>query len=379
MSRLSSLNRLLWDLVELPSINPSLGYKDAGLTGEEKVAIYLEDLAKASGIDSKRMKVLPGRQNLILRLKPSGKIKNRIMLTPHMDVVPAEPDAFTPKIKNGCLFGRGACDTKGSIASFFHAFLRLSKETNRPKNTEIIFVGLVDEEFGQAGSRLLGQKGPKANLAIAGEPTNLKVVSAHKGNLWIRLSTTGKAAHGSTPQHGTNAITRMSPILEVLINDYRKLLSEKNHHLLGSPTINIGAIRGGSQPNVVPDSCQIDIDRRTIPGETDESVEKEMKHLFRKLKIKSPNFSATRSVPCPPLDTDPSLPLVQSFLKASNRRTTIGVPYFTDASPISMGGTPALVYGPGNIAQAHSKNEWVSLEEVEKAEQSIFRFLSNLE
>ena len=379
MSRLSSLNRLLWELVELPSINPSLGHGDECLTGEEKVAIYLEDLAKASGIESKRMKVLPGRQNLILRLKPSGKVKSRIMLTPHMDVVPAVPDAFTPKIKNGCLFGRGACDTKGSIASFFHAFLRLSKETNRPKNTEIIFVGLVDEEFGQAGSRALAQKGPQANLAIAGEPTNLKVVSAHKGNLWIRISTQGKAAHGSTPQHGTNAIDRMSPILKALTIDYPKLLTKKVHPLLGSPTISIGTIQGGSQPNVVPDSCKIDIDRRTIPGETEESVEREIKLLFRKLKIKRPDFSATRSVPCPPLDTDPSIPLVQSFLKASNRRTTIGVPYFTDASPISMGGTPALVYGPGNIAQAHSKNEWVSLKEVERAEQSIFRFISNLE
>ena len=145
MSRLSSLNRLLWDLVELPSINPSLEYEDAGLTGEEKVATYLEDLAKASGIESKRMEVLPTRENLMIRLKPSGKIKSQIMLTPHMDVVPAMPDAFLPKIKNGCLFGRGACDTKGSIASFFHAFLRLSKEGTRPKNTEIIFVGLVDE------------------------------------------------------------------------------------------------------------------------------------------------------------------------------------------------------------------------------------------
>ena len=325
------------------------------------------------------MKVLPGRENLVIRLKPAGKIKNKVMLTPHMDVVPATPDAFVPKIKNGCLYGRGACDTKGSIASFFHAFLRLAKERNRPKNTEIIFVGLVDEEFGQAGSRTLAQKGPKANLAIAGEPTNLKVVSAHKGNLWIKLSTQGKAAHGSTPQYGRNAINGMSPILDTLTNEYPKLLSERKHPLLGSPTISVGTIRGGSQPNVVPDSCEIDIDRRTIPGETDESVKKEMKNLFRKLKIKSPEFSATRSVPCPPLDTDPSLPIVQSFLKASNRRRTIGVPYFTDASPISMGGTPALVYGPGNIAQAHSKNEWVSLEEVEKAEQSIFRFLSNLE
>ena len=301
------------------------------------------------------------------------------MLTPHMDVVPATPDAFNPKIKNGCLFGRGACDTKGSIASFFHALLRLTDKNRRPRNTEIIFVGLVDEEFGQAGSRALAKKGPKANLAIAGEPTNLKVVSAHKGNLWISLTTQGKAAHGSTPQHGSNAINHMSPILEALTIDYPKLLSERKHPLLGSPTISIGKIRGGSQPNVVPDSCEIDIDRRTIPGETDESVKKEMKNLFRKLKIKSPEFSATRSVPCPPLDTDPTLPLVQSFLKASNRRKTIGVPYFTDASPISLGGTPALVYGPGNIAQAHAKNEWVCLKEVKLAEETIFRFLSTLD
>ena len=89
--------------------------------------------------------------------------------------------SFPSKIKNGRLFGRGACDTKGSIASFFHAFLQLSKEKNRPKNTEIIFVGLIDEEYGQAGSRVLAKRGPKADLAVAGEPTSLKVVSAHKG------------------------------------------------------------------------------------------------------------------------------------------------------------------------------------------------------
>ena len=130
----------------------------------------------------------------------------------------------------------------------------------------------MDEEFGQAGSRTLAQKGPRADLAIAGEPTNLKVVSAHKGNLWIKLSTQGKAAHGSTPQHGSNAINYMSPILEALTNEYPKLLSERKHPLLGAPTISVGKIRGGSQPNVVPDSCEIDIDRRTIPGETDESL-----------------------------------------------------------------------------------------------------------
>ena len=242
------------------------------------------------------------------------------------------------------------------------------------KNKKVVF--LADKGKNTA---VHAHESGNAILAIAGEPTNLKVVSAHKGNLWIRLSTQGNAAHGSTPQYGNNAINGMSPILDTLTNEYPKLLSDRKHPLLGSPTISVGTIRGGSQPNVVPDSCEIDIDRRTIPGETDESVKKEMKNLFKKLKIKSPEFSATRSVPCPPLDTDPTLPLVQSFLKASNRRKTIGVPYFTDASPISMGGTPALVYGPGNIAQAHSKNEWVNLKEVELAEKTIFRFLYTLD
>ena len=105
MNRLSSLDRLLWELVEIPSINPSLECKDASLTGEEKIAQYLEGNANSSRLEYKRMKVLPGRENLVVRLKPSGKIKNKVMLTPHMDVVPATPNAFVPKIKNGCLFG----------------------------------------------------------------------------------------------------------------------------------------------------------------------------------------------------------------------------------------------------------------------------------
>ena len=378
MPRLSPVQRLLRELVARPSINPTFLEDRPDLTGEERVAGFLEDLASAEGIEVSRQSVLPGRKNLIARLKPVGKIRSRVMLTPHLDVVPAPEKDFRPKIKDGKMYGRGTCDTKGSVAAFFSAFLELAGKGNRPRETEILFVGLVDEEFGQAGSRTLAQKGPKGDLAIAGEPTGLQVVTAHKGNLWLQLKTKGKSAHGSTPHHGKNAISAITPILDFLFNDYPKFLESKTHPLLGSPTVSVGKIEGGSQPNVVPDECIIDLDRRTIPGETEASVRKELTQAFKMRGISPPEFSKSRSVPCLPLDTDPDLPFCQSFLRAANRRKPKGVPYFTDASPIATGGTPSLVFGPGNIAQAHSTDEWVEMEQVDRAYATVSKFLNSL-
>ncbi|MBT3666798.1 MAG: M20 family metallopeptidase [Opitutae bacterium] len=374
----SAVTQLLSDLVSIPSINPSLLPTQSNLTGEEQVATFLADYANKLGIEVQRQAVLPRRKNILLRLKPKKKIKQRVLLTPHLDVVPAEESAFRPKIKNGKLHGRGACDTKGSVAAFFQAFYNLAKNGPLPNETEIIFIGLVDEEFGQAGSRKLAKIGPKADLAIAGEPTELKVVTAHKGNIWLQLETTGKAAHGATPHHGKNAIHLMIPILKILFEEYPKILRTREHPLLGSPTLNIGQISGGSQPNIVADRCIIDLDRRTIPGESEESVKLEIQALFRKQKLPTPTFSLSRSVPCPPLDTDSNFPMVQSFLRATGKRKTHGVPYFTDASPISMGGTPALVFGPGNIAQAHAKDEFIEIKQLEKAQAIVEKFLKGL-
>ena len=378
MPTLSKLHVLLCELVQRPSINPSLLPDRPDLTGEARVASYLAEKAEKAGISAKRMPVLPRRQNLVLRIRPSGKTKHRVMLTPHMDVVPGNERMFVPRIKKGLMHGRGTCDTKGSVAAFFHAFLQLACNGPLPKNTEILFVGLVDEEYGQAGSRKLAQSGPGGNLAIAGEPTNLKVVSAHKGSLWVQIITKGRSAHGSTPQNGKNAVELMSPILDSLVNDYPKILSKKTHSLLGSPTLSIGRIKGGTQPNVVPDHCEVDLDRRIIPGESEQSIIEEIKVLLRRRKISMPEIVSSRSVPCPPLETDPGLSFVRLFLKGVRRKKTCGVPYFTDASLLAAGGIPALVYGPGSIAQAHSKDEWVSLKEVDDASLAILNFLQSL-
>lgn len=378
MPRKSPVTQLLSDLVSIPSINPSLAPSNSNLTGEEGVATLLADQAGKLGIEIQRQAVLPGRKNILLRLKPKGKIKSRVMLVPHMDVVAAEENAFKPKIKNGKLHGRGACDTKGSMAAFFQAFCELAKNGPLPLSTEVIFVGLVDEEFGQAGSRRLAKSGPQADLAIAGEPTELKVVTAHKGNSWLQLKTTGVAAHGATPKNGKNAIEAMTPILKTLFHDYPKILSKRTHPLLGSPTLNIGKISGGNQPNIVADKCIIDLDRRTIPGENEDSIKKELMALFRQQKLPAPDLSGTRSVPCPPLNTDPNLPFVQTLLRASKKRKTHGVSYFTDASPIAMGGTPAVVFGPGNIAQAHARDEFIDILQLEKAYKIIGVFLKSM-
>ena len=377
MVKHSPLSKILCDLVSIPSINPSLDQDNIGCA-EEPVTAYLEDLSQKAGLKTNRQKVIPGRDNLMVSLSPMKKPKQRILLAPHLDVVPAPLEAFSPKISKGRLYGRGACDTKASVACFFQAILDLSLSTNRPTQTEIIFVGLVDEEFTQSGSRAFARKGPKGNLAIVGEPTALQVVTAHKGSLWLQLETHGKAAHGSTPEKGENAILRMHHALGILFNEYSVLLSSKNHPLLGSPTLSVGKILGGSQPNIVPNRCTVDLDRRTIPGESIDSVIKELKDLFRPLGNRAPKFKVSRSVPCPPLHTDSSMPYVQMLLKKAGRRKACGVPYFTDASPLSAGGTPSVVFGPGNIAQAHAESEWVDLDQVERAHSIILNFLKEL-
>ena len=279
---MNAVTRLLRDLVAIPSINPSFLPDDKERTGEEAVAGHLIDIARTHGLEISRQPVLPGRRNLLVRLKPAGKVRQRILLAPHMDVVPAEDSQFKPRIRNGRLYGRGACDTKGSVAAFFHALLELSKDKNRPAETEILFVGLVDEEHCQSGSRVLGERGPKGDLAIAGEPTQLQVVTAHKGNLWLCLETRGKAAHGATPHLGKSAIHAMARITDLLLTEYVEKLKKRTHPLLGSPTANVGIIKGGSQTNVVPERCSIEVDRRTIPGETEDSVLAEIHLLLKK-------------------------------------------------------------------------------------------------
>src|SRR5688572_33032088 len=156
------------------------------------------------------------------------------------------------------------------------SLIELARAGKRPANPEVILVALVDEESGQGGSRHLARSGFTADLAIVGEPTNLQIVTAHKGDLWLQLETRGKAAHGARPELGRNAVHLMAKIVDLLETEYARQLRRRRHRLLRHATINVGTISGGRQPNIVPDRCTIRIDRRTIPGENDPAVKREI-------------------------------------------------------------------------------------------------------
>jgi acetylornithine deacetylase/succinyl-diaminopimelate desuccinylase-like protein len=259
----------------------------------------------------------------------------------------------------------------------FTALCELAENKSRPRETEIIFAGLIDEENAQAGSRSLAASGFKADLAIVGEPTKLKVVTAHKGSLWLQLATRGRAAHGAMPQLGKNAVHEMARIVDLLETDYAAQLRRRKHPLLGHATVNVGTISGGTQPNIVPDSCTISIDRRTLPDETEASVRRELVALLKGKKL-SATFSSAKLAPALPLETNYKQPLIQEFLRCAGQKKPVGVDYFCDASVLSAGGIPSVVFGPGDIAQAHTADEWISLAELERARGLLVRFLKSL-
>ena len=372
--------KLLRELIALPSVNPAFLPADDPRAGERRVAEFLAATAARAGLTVEFQPVFPGRANLLARLTPTGPVKQRILLAPHLDTVGCAdmPDTlFQPVQKNGRLFGRGACDTKGSVAAMLTSLINLARTGRRPEATEIIFAGLIDEENGQSGSRALARSGFPAALAIVGEPTRLQVVTAHKGDLWLRLETRGKSAHGARPELGRNAVHAMARIVDLLETTYARRLRRRRHPLLGYATVNVGSIAGGTQPNIVPDHCAISLDRRTLPGETEASVRKELQELLHEYRLDA-TIADTKGAPCEPLETNLQLPLVIEFLRSVKQAKPIGVDFFCDASVLAGGGIPSVVFGPGDIAQAHTADEWISLVALERGTAMLTRFLHSL-
>ncbi|HMJ88608.1 MAG TPA: ArgE/DapE family deacylase [Candidatus Acidoferrum sp.] len=366
---------LLRELIALPSVNPAFVPLNDPNSGEKTVADFLTSIAATARLDVEQREVSPSRSNVLIRLSPSGPVRHRVILAPHMDTVPAEN--FVPVTKGDRLFGRGACDTKGSIAAMFTALASVASNSSRPQNTEIVLACLIDEENGQSGSRALTAQGLRGDLAIVGEPTKVRVVTAHKGDVWLTIRTRGKAAHGSRPHLGVNAIHEMARVVDVIERQYAARLARRKHPLLGWPTVNVGTIRGGSQPNIVPDECEISVDRRTIPGETNASVKREITTLLRASKLRAQVLDQ-KTAPCWPMETNSKTPFVKRFIESIGQRELSGVAYFSDAAIFAQSGTPAVIFGPGDIAQAHTVDEWISLRSLERATARLKKFLISL-
>ena len=375
---MTKTTKLLSELIALPSVNSAFLPTNHPHAGEGRVADYLATLGKRAGLDIEFQNVLPGRRNILTRLRPSGKVRQTILLSPHLDTVNTVSDAqLKPMTRSGRLYGRGACDTKGSVAVMFGALCDLAAMKNRPSDTEIIFVGLVDEEHGQSGSRFLAKKKFKADLAIVGEPTRLALATAHKGSVWLEVETRGRAAHGATPWFGNNAAHSMARVVDALQTEYAAQLKKKNHPLLGHGTVSVGTICGGTQTNIVPDSCVIGVDRRTLPGESESATRVAMSAFLKSRKLNA-TVSNVKLSSCPALETSERLPVVKQFLGGIGQKRAVGLHYFCDAAVLASGGIPSVVFGPGDIAQAHTADEWIEISQLEQGRTMLLNFLKSL-
>lgn len=367
---------LLSDLVALPSVNP-MGRTSLGPDHlEGRVSDYLEAWFRRLGVAVLRDEIRPGRANIVARYE-APHARRTVLFDVHQDTVPTDGmtiGPFTPTIREGRLYGRGACDIKGGMAAMLTAFARLVRE--RPAGSaSVVLACTVDEEFTHVGSSRLAEQLAGIDVAIVAEPTRLNIVDCHKGAIRWKIRTNGVACHSSTPHLGSNAIYRMAQVVSALAEHAACLANSTPDPILGPPSLSVGRIEGGISVNVVPDRCEVEIDRRIIPGERPDACRDQ---AHRAVLAALGDDEGLEFLPpwviMPALVSRGREPnawlahLTAAIGRVGGRRSEImGVPYGTDAGPLGATGLPCFVFGPGDIAQAHTKDEWVEIDQILQA------------
>jgi acetylornithine deacetylase len=372
--------RLLRDLVVLPSVNPMGRSVQGPDFFEHRVTGYLEAFFRDLDVPCQRQTVAPLRDNIVARWDTPGAGRT-IIFEAHQDTVPTDTmtiDPFGARIEGGRLYGRGACDIKGGMAAMLTAFARVVRAAPRPP-VNLVMACSVDEEHTFLGVLELVRRGLKGDAAIIAEPTGLDIVHAHKGVVRWHVSTPGRSCHSSSPEQGVNAIYRMGRLLSGIERYAEQLRRSRADPLLGAPTLSVGRIEGGTSVNTVPDLCRIEVDRRVIPGEDPQAAPAQLAEFLRSeagidfpFTCAEPWMSKMALGPHGSEDLVRELGTAIDSVRGSHR--IMPVPYGTDASTIAGAGTPAVVFGPGDIARAHTCDEWVPLDEVEQASDILYRF-----
>ena len=391
----STVVDILGQLVALPSVNPMGGPADESICFESRVSDWLVDFFRSIGATYERIEVSPGRDNVIARYESPGA-DFTILLDAHQDTVPVEGMTiapFAPKIADGRLWGRGACDVKGGMAAMLFAFRRLIRE--QPAGAaNVVLSCTCDEEATITGisdlvrywstnagrSKLLRTR---PDVAVIAEPTELEVVVAHRGVTRFKVRTKGRACHSSDPTQGVNAIYRMAELVSALQEYAENLaLTVEAHPLCGSATLSVGKISGGTSVNIVPDECVIEVDRRVTPGENGERVVADIRE-FLAARL---NFEFEFDPPwiaCAALTDADNAELANAVLACvtaiDGPHAAIGVPYGTHASQTCAAGVPSVVFGPGSIQQAHTRDEFIDIGQLEKAAEVYFQLCTKIE
>jgi succinyl-diaminopimelate desuccinylase len=365
--------KTLKDLIAIPSINPMRA--NSGEAAERAATDYLEALLRREQIDCERQVVADGRENLIAVVPASrGSVASGgLLLNSHIDTVPVANMAiapFDPVLRDGRILGRGSCDAKASIAAMLTALVAHAQRQERPR--PVLFLATVDEEFSFAGSRRFIERQWPVSAAVVGEPTELANVIAHKGVVRWRLQVRGISAHGATPELGRSAIYDGARLAMALEQYAHELSRRGGHPLLQYATLNVGRVTGGQAVNMVPDKCEFEIDRRVLPGESAAEAIKDCEEWLRK-RMEGLDFNLEDPfLDDPPLETSSDSTIARSLQGAQQSVLGTASPcggahYGTDGSKLAAVGIETVVCGPGNIAQAHTRAEFVELEQVNLA------------
>lgn len=369
---------LLRSMIKTNTVNPP--------GNEKELAVKLAALLKSEGIEAETVEVLPGRDNLIVRM--AGENHDKLLCaTGHLDTVPPggipwEHDPFAAEVVDGKLYGRGTSDMKSGDAAFLYAMIKLKRDGLVPKQ-DVIFVGTVSEENGSLGAKAFVEAGgmEKADVLLVCEPSSNELDIAHKGAVWVKVKFYGKTAHGSMPDLGVNAVSRAAKFIAAID---AQSFDVKPDDILGMPSCSVNICQGGVATNVVPDYCEVNIDFRTIPGQTAEDIKayintaldtaaKDDKDFKAEIEI----LSDLAAVRCPE-----GASILDALDKAAGRQhIRRGVRFYTDASTLvrDYPEKQVVIYGPGISEMAHQPNEYCEVEQFERFTETYVNLLKDYE
>jgi len=363
-------------LIGTPSVNPTL---EAGGAGEEAISVLCADWLEGWGFDVERVEVAPGRFNTVGSVGRGGG--RTLVLNGHLDTVGVDGMTVSPfgaVVEGGRLMGRGSCDMKGGVAALLAAGSRIAADP--PGAGRLIIALTADEEHASLGMQAFVAPGAQADAAVVCEPTGLAVMPANKGFVWIDLEFVGRAAHGSRPDVGIDAIRHAAQYLAGLDGYEVRLNQRPAHPLLGHGSFHAGTIDGGSALSVYPAQCRLALERRTLPGESTTDVVSEFEAMLVGVRRAFPDMDARlapgldRPATEVPADSDLVRGLLGACEAAGVDPRIEGMTAWVDAALLNEAGIPAVCFGPGSIAQAHSADEWIEVSEIERATDVLEEF-----
>jgi acetylornithine deacetylase len=362
------------ELVRVDSRNPSLA---PGAPGERAVARVLADILRAWGLDVEVSEAAPGRPNVIARVGNRSAGGRSLMFNGHLDVVGVEGMVHPPfeaLEREGRMYGRGAADMKGGVASMCAAAVRAAESGIEG---ELVVAAVADEEDASVGTQAVVASGIRTDAAIVTEPTRLAIAPAHRGFAWITVELRGRAAHGSRYDIGVDAIRHAGLLLAELDTLDSDALRERTHPLLGHASLHASLIEGGTAMSVYPDRCTLRLERRTLPGESVEAVLDEIRSACERVSRSQPEFDArvTLDLARAPSDVSTNAPIVRALAAVievhGESARMEGMSAWTDAAILNEAGIPAICYGPGDIALAHAAEEWIDTVEIDRATDTL--------